>query len=358
MKFSIKKATSAFLIIATVATSFIFSPTVMAASAGDVNADGQVTPYDATMILRYIDGQDSLTTSQRKNADVSADGEVDKTDAQMILEYTAGKIKSFGKLPTKITLTQKSVAMRIGETLELGVNFTPSSASGAAITWSSDDTDVATVDDEGNVKARASGTAIITAKTSNNLKATCTVSVGDSEYSDTVYLSPSNQTANLYSYGGTSEGVQMRLIGAVVERILKENDIDVIVADPNMSITNRASEANELGVGMYVAIHSNAGASGRGTEAYYHPDRDGGKELAQSVYNEVARVTPTPDRGIKDGMAAFNGVGYAEIREPKMAATLVEVEFHDKADLAKWIMDNIEALGEAIAEGIMDYMGK
>ncbi len=357
MKFSIKKAISAILVIATVATSFIFSPTVSAASMGDVNADGQITPYDATMILRYVDGKDSLTTTQRRNADVSADGEVDKTDAQMILEYTSGKIKGFGALPTKITLTQKSVAMRIGETLELGVKFTPSSAT-SAITWTSDDTDVATIDDEGNVKARSSGTAIITAKTSNNLKAKCTVSVGNSEYGNTVYLSPSNQTANLYSYGGTSEGVQMRLVGAVVEKILKDNDIDVIVAEPNMSITNRAKEANELGVGLYVAIHSNAGATGRGTEAFYHPDRDGGKELAQSVYNAVARFTPTPDRGIKDGMAAFNGVGYAEIREPQMAATLVEVEFHDKADLAKWIMDNIDGLGEAIAEGIMDYMGK
>lgn len=357
MKLSIKKVIGAILVIATISTSMVFAQTVSAASMGDVNGDGQITPYDATMILRYVEGRTSLTTTQRKNADVSADSEVDKTDAQMILEYVAGKIKAFGALPTKITLTQNSVAMRVGQTLELGVKFTPSNAT-SSITWSSNDTDVATVDDQGKVKARSSGTAIITAKTSNNLKAKCAVTVGNSQYGNTVYLSPSNQTANLYSYGGTSEGVQMRLVGAVVEQILKDNDIDVIVADPNMSITNRAKEANELGVGLYVAIHSNAGASGRGTEAFYHPDRDGGKELAQSVYNAVARLTPTPDRGIKDGMAAFSGVGYAEIREPQMAATLVEVEFHDKADLAKWIMDNIDGLGEAIAEGIMDYMGK
>ena len=173
-----------------------------------------------------------------------------------------------------------------------------------------------------------------------------------------VYLSPSNQTLNKYAYGGTNEAEQMQKVGKVVERLLVERGLTVYTADPSMDITSRANEANKMQPEVYCAIHSNSGG-GRGCEAFYHPDNAKSKSVAQFIYDEVAKVTTTPkDRGIKNGMAPFNGKGYAEIRTPKLpiAHTLVEVEFHDNVELAKWIMNNIETIGTAIAKGICAYM--
>lgn len=38
-------------------------------------------------------------------------------------------------------------------------------------------------------------------------------------------------------------------------------------------------------------------------------------------------------------------------------AALIEVAFHDNPDDAKWIINNIEPIGIAIARGILDYFG-
>lgn len=173
-----------------------------------------------------------------------------------------------------------------------------------------------------------------------------------------VYLSPSNQVDNKYAYGNTNEAEQMQRVGKVVERLLVERGLTVHTANPSMDITSRCHEANKLQPEVYCSIHSNSGG-GKGCEAFYHPNNANSKSIAQYVYDEVAKVTTTPkDRGIKDGMKPFNGKGYAEIRTPKapIAHTLVEVEFHDNVELAKWIINNIEAIGTAIAKGICAYM--
>lgn len=172
-----------------------------------------------------------------------------------------------------------------------------------------------------------------------------------------VYLSPSNQTGNKYAFGNTTEALEMQKVGAVVEKELKKRGISVIVAKPSLDIESRGVEANKMAVDVYVAIHSNAGG-GKGAEAYYDPSSSKSKALATKVYNKVAAVTPTTDRGIKNGMAPYGGKGLAEIRVPKspVAETLVEVEFHDNVTYAKWIIANTTALGTAIAQGICEYL--
>ena len=170
-----------------------------------------------------------------------------------------------------------------------------------------------------------------------------------------IYLSPSNQTWNRYAFGNTNESEQMRKVAEVVNQELQRYQCDVVVASQALGIEERGAEANRMGADVYLAIHSNAGG-GHGTEAFYAPDKAGSKEFAQSVYDTVAALTPSPDRGLKNGMAAFNGVGYAEIRVPQRCPCLLEVEFHDREDLARWITENIVNLGQAIATGIVNYL--
>lgn len=77
---------------------------------------------------------------------------------------------------TAIALDKESLELNVGGTAALKVTQTPWNASLAGLTWESSDAAVATVEN-GNVTAVAAGTATITAKISDEIKATCTVTV-------------------------------------------------------------------------------------------------------------------------------------------------------------------------------------
>ena len=78
---------------------------------------------------------------------------------------------------TGITLSKSSVSLTVGDTTKITASVKPTNATDKSVTWSSSDTKVATVDKNGNISAKAAGTATITAKSSNGKSATLKVSV-------------------------------------------------------------------------------------------------------------------------------------------------------------------------------------
>lgn len=173
-----------------------------------------------------------------------------------------------------------------------------------------------------------------------------------------VYLSPSNQTDNVYGGRTTdTEASVMRAVSEVTKRELEKRGVEVYMATEEDSLVDKVNSGNSLRVGTYVAIHSNAGGTsgyGQGTEIYYNADVTGSRILAKNIYNAVAELTPTEDRGMKLGTGGENAELY-EVINPQMACCLLEVEFHDQPHLATWIIDHTEELGKAIADGIMIY---
>lgn len=75
-----------------------------------------------------------------------------------------------------ITLSQSALTLTEGENATLTATVTPANASDKTVTWSSNDTAVATVDATGKVTAVKAGTATITANAGEKT-ATCTVTV-------------------------------------------------------------------------------------------------------------------------------------------------------------------------------------
>jgi len=71
---------------------------------GDANCDGEVNLKDSVYIRRYVAGWEGYTlTEQGKiNADVNMDGKIEEFDASVISEYLAGNYK---KLPVKAAST-------------------------------------------------------------------------------------------------------------------------------------------------------------------------------------------------------------------------------------------------------------
>ncbi|MBQ8170521.1 MAG: Ig-like domain-containing protein [Oscillospiraceae bacterium] len=79
---------------------------------------------------------------------------------------------------TGITFEQETMELIKGDVAGIAFHVAPESANNKKITWSSDDTSVATVDESGNVTATGSGTATITATTEDGgFTATCKVTV-------------------------------------------------------------------------------------------------------------------------------------------------------------------------------------
>ena len=79
---------------------------------------------------------------------------------------------------TGVTLNKTSANLTAGGTVILNATITPSDATNKNVTWSSDNTSVATVDADGKVTAAGAGTATITVATADgNKTATCVVTV-------------------------------------------------------------------------------------------------------------------------------------------------------------------------------------
>ena len=98
--------------------------------------------------------------------------------------YKGSLEKSYQILPitvAEIKLSQSTLSMKKGETTVLTVTITPENATDKAVTWTSSDTKIATVDSTGKVTAVSAGTASITctAKDGSGKKATCEVTVTD-----------------------------------------------------------------------------------------------------------------------------------------------------------------------------------
>ena len=79
---------------------------------------------------------------------------------------------------TGISLDKTNITLEEGKTQKLIATITPNDATqDKKITWTSGNTSVATVDEDGVVTAKRAGTVTITATTTNGLSATCRVSV-------------------------------------------------------------------------------------------------------------------------------------------------------------------------------------
>jgi len=79
---------------------------------GDVSDNGEVTAYDAALVLQYVVGSKNLSEPQLKAADVTNDGTVSALDAALILQYSVGLITKF---PVEITTTAPIIAAKSEE---------------------------------------------------------------------------------------------------------------------------------------------------------------------------------------------------------------------------------------------------
>ena len=95
------------------------------------------------------------------------------------------------KVPvTGVTLDKTSLSLEVGDTAQLSATVQPEEATNKAVTWTSSNTGVATVDTNGKVTAVGAGTAQITVTTADGSHtATCAVTVKE-PYTPPPYIPP------------------------------------------------------------------------------------------------------------------------------------------------------------------------
>ena len=115
------------------------------------------------------------------------------------------EIKLVDKIPvSQVTATVNKSTLTVGETAHITATVSPSNAFNKAVTYSSSDTAVATVDSTGKVTAKKAGTAVLIVKTADGGKTaqlTATVSPSNATNKAVAYSSSDTTVATVDSTG-------------------------------------------------------------------------------------------------------------------------------------------------------------
>ena len=166
-----------------------------------------------------------------------------------------------------------------------------------------------------------------------------------------VYLSPSDQTKNLYAYGNTNEAVQCGKIAEATKKALERNGVKVKIGHM-ISLAEKCNRSDAFDADLHVPIHTNAyNGSVSGTRMFCYNTTGEGYKACKAIFARLAKLTPGKSENIKVYDELY------EVRKPAAPTTYIEVDFHDVPSVAKWIIENTTIIGETIAHGICDYFG-
>jgi N-acetylmuramoyl-L-alanine amidase len=165
-----------------------------------------------------------------------------------------------------------------------------------------------------------------------------------------IYLSASQQPNNKYTTTPFSEEDVMHLYVKILKKLLEFEGFEIKVSDPTKTMMDNIAEANAWEADMYISHHTNAfNGKNDGTLGLYYPSEKS-KQLTKCIYDEVAKVTPSTDEGMREGK------GLAELRKTNMPATLIELFYHDNINDMKNGILKLNELAEAETQGILKYV--
>ncbi len=238
------------------------------------------------------------------------------------------------------------------ETLTEGAKIMYSTDGSDPVTYGKMYTEPINITEDTKLKAVA-----IKSNMSNSLESTFDIKVLDKV--PVVYLSPSNQKSNpgVHSVGYSNERVMMNKGADVVERVLKNAGVKVYRNNPEDNMRIWLNTSRSLPSDLHFAIHSNGsvGHNVEGMEIYVHDEDSAAYSVAQTIYNDLFEVYKRDGHTVGRGVLFARGrMGEVHPLNVKMGV-LIEIAYHDYKDDAKWIVDNINEIGETMANSILKY---
>lgn len=124
---------------------------------------------------------ESLTIPE--GSSLNSNGKLTNNGTIIVKGELTGEVKGTGSIPiTGITLDETELSLDVDGTYTLRAMITPEQATDEAVTWISNNTNIATVDENGTVTAVSVGIVTITVTTADDSKtATCEVTVAHSD---------------------------------------------------------------------------------------------------------------------------------------------------------------------------------
>lgn len=169
-----------------------------------------------------------------------------------------------------------------------------------------------------------------------------------------IYLSPSTQEFNPFVIGGNEEQY-MNLITDAMIPILEANGIQFGRNTPDMTAGSSIRESNAGNYDLHLAIHSNASGPGqegrnRGVVVFYHPNSTRGRRFAEIIASNFTGIYPNPEL-----VRIVPTTSLGEVARTAAPSVLVEVAYHDNVEDATWIVNNIDLIGQALANSVVQY---
>lgn len=166
-----------------------------------------------------------------------------------------------------------------------------------------------------------------------------------------VFISPSDQTANTYAGGGTTEAIQCGKIGIATKAALERCGFEVMLLQ-YATMAEKCAASDAFGAELHMPIHSNGfNKKVTGTRIFYGVDGSEGHRAATAILATLGPVTPGSPDMVQSYPALY------EIRVPKAPTAYIEADFHDVEAVADWIVDHTQDIAEAICKGVCDYFG-
>lgn len=170
---------------------------VLTATVSPDNADDKTVEWSSgNPNVAEVDASGKVTAVAAGDAVVKAAAAGGKVGATCAVTVGAAHVPV-----ESVVLNTTSAEMKLGGTLLLEATVAPADATAGGVVWSSGNTEVATVDERGEVKAVGAGEAIITAE-ADGVAATCSVTVAAEVY--IVYVE-SNNTSFVWKDGEATE---------------------------------------------------------------------------------------------------------------------------------------------------------
>lgn len=196
---------------------------------------------------------------------------------------------------TGVTVAPTETTIKVGKTVTLAATIEPALATNTNVTWESDATGVATVDESGVVSAVAKGTAIITVTTEDGgFTATCVVTVIDASAraeGNAVFqkVTATEDITNgkyliVYEDGSVAFDGALETLDAVENTISVTIDNGIIVAPADAAFTIDATAGTLKSYsGKYIGQNSNDNGLATSEEAITNTLSIGGGENADIV---------------------------------------------------------------------------
>lgn len=177
-----------------------------------------------------------------------------------------------------------------------------------------------------------------------------------------IYLAPSCQQANigLYELYNTNEAEYCNKVTNYIVRELSKYNVHVYRGGLTTGFVENARRANELKCQSYYAIHTNASSSplADGVTAIYQSSvqvplsqRLKSRKMATNLTTDIASMG-RDNRGIFVKRNRSGAEWFSDLREPKMASVILEIEFHTNPDATSWLINNPIVIGRKIAQSI------